>query len=256
MVLRGIAKVLSLVMVFLLIMQPVFAGAASSARIIPTGKVSVLGEADGRELNHFKSEMPLPQGILMACSGNCLIQTQHLQLVAQDQAVFAASDGEQQWDLTVKNGRVDFAIRPEAKPIAFHTPHDVLRIEQAVIPAGGSGAVRGYISVRDKVTEVAVEEGALQVSGANGVQMIQPGHSILLAQAQMTPPQQEKKDKDKPAGYIPPSGSTSGAGAGGGGIGGISTPALVLGGAGLAGIGIGLGFALTSGGDEKPISPK
>ncbi len=178
---KKICEMFVLVLVAVMIGQPLAAFAGSSPRMIPGEKVSIL--ADGKEVNQFRSEMPVPQGTMMACSGSCIIQSQDLQLVARDKAVFALTEERSQWDLTVKTGRVDFAMRSEAKPVSFNTPHDTIRTEQVIVPASSEGLVRGFVSVTDKGTELSVQEGALQVVNQNGSQLVQPGHSILLAQA-------------------------------------------------------------------------
>jgi len=116
---KAICKSLIAILVTLLVFQPVFSWAGLGARVIPQGKVSVL--ADGKELSPIQSEMPLPEESLMLCKGSCLVQTQNIQLVAQDRAVFALTEGKARWDLTVKSGEVDFAMRTGAKPISFHT---------------------------------------------------------------------------------------------------------------------------------------
>lgn len=241
---KKISEFLAIVLVAALVAQPMVAMAGSPNRLVPTGNVSVL--ANGKEVNRFKSEMPLPEGLLMACSGSCLVQTQGLQLVAQDQAVFALTDGEKNYDMTVKSGRVDFAIRAEAKPVAFHTPQDLIRAEQAIVPAGTNGLVRGYVTVSDTGTELNVQEGALQVVSQNGTQTVKPGQPmIILAQAQMNG-EKDKKDK-KAAGAVVAGGGAAGAAAGGGGL---STTAMVIGGVMAAGIAGGVAAAAATTGDE------
>lgn len=229
----------------LFVAQPMLALAASPARLIPAGTVSVL--ENGKEVNRFKSEMPMPQGLTMAVNGKCIIQSQSLQLVAQDEAVFALTEAESRYDLTVKSGRVDFAMRSEAKPVSFHTPHDLIRAERAIVPAGGNGLVRGFITVTKDGTELSVQEGALQVVSSDGTQLIEPGHSIVLAQARMggTTTTKGTETAGKPA-------LTSGTG-----MGTLSSSAMVAGGVGLALVGTGAGFAATSGSDDDktPVSP-
>ncbi len=178
---RKICEMLVLLMVAVMIGHPMAAFAGSSPRLIPNGAVSVL--ADGKEVDQFRSEMPMPQGTMMACSGSCIIQSQSLQLVARDKAVFALTEESSRWDLTVKTGRVDFAMRSEAKPVSFNTPHDTIRTKQVIVPASSGGLVRGFVSVTEKGTELSVQEGALQVVDHRGTQLVQPGHSLLLAQA-------------------------------------------------------------------------
>lgn len=229
---KGIPKMCIVALAALLAASPLPVMAGNSVRIIPAGSVRIMD--NGKEVNSFKSEMPMPQGLMMAVNGKCIVQSQSLQLLAQDQAVFSLSEGESRYDLTVKSGRVDFAMRSEAKPVSFHTPHDLIRSEQAVVPAGDKGVVRGFITVSDKGTELSVQEGALQVVSSDGTQWVQPGRSIVLARAGMegNTPMTGAQVPAKPA--LAP-------GAGGGAL---TTTSMVAGGAAaLAILGAGAGFA-------------
>ena len=176
-----LVSILAMVLVF----QPVFSWAGPGARVIPQGEVSLL--EDGRAVSQFQSELPLPEGTLMLCSGSCLVQTQNLQLVALDQAVFALAEGKDRWDLTVKSGQIDFAIRSDAKPVSFHTPHDTIQAEGSIVPASGSATVKGSIKVSETESVLSIQEGAMQVMSPGGTVLVQPGKVIRLAQAQMTP---------------------------------------------------------------------
>ena len=178
---KCISRTMVFILATLLIVQPVFSWAGTGARVIPQGKVSILEE--GKEATQFQSELPLPEGTLMLCNGNCLVQTQSLQLVAQDQAVFALAEGKAQWDLTVKSGQVDFAMRPDGKPISFHTPLDTIQMERAIMPASGTGMVRGSVVVSKTDSNLVVREGTLQVMGPDGTMLVQPGQAIRLVAA-------------------------------------------------------------------------
>ena len=235
---KKFCKSFVVVLAALLVAQPMLAAAASSARIIPTGNVSLL--ADGKEMSQFRSEMPLPQGALMACNGNALVQTQNLQLVAVDKTVFALAESQKQWDLTVKSGQVDFAISAQAKPMAFHTPHDSIQAEQAIVPAGSDGLVRGSLSVAENGTELTIQEGALQVMTSEGQQLVQAGHSVVLAQAKVG-----NAGKVAAAGTAATAAGAGVAAAGGSGI--SSTTALAAGGVVAAGIAAGAIGATSSG---------
>jgi hypothetical protein len=183
---KGLWLVL-IVLVGLVAVQPIPAFAGSSARLIPTGQVSLM--SGDKEVSQFRSEMPLPQGLLMVSSGNCLVQTQGLQLIAHDKAVFGLSEGGDRWNLTVKTGRVDFAMRSEVKPVTFQTPHDLIRTERVIISASSAGLVRGFIVVTENGTELSMEDGALQVVSGKGSELVKPGQSIVLAQHQLGPGQ-------------------------------------------------------------------
>ncbi len=237
-----------LVVAALFIVQPVLTMAASPVRVIPAGKVSVL--SDGKEVSQFKSEMPLPQGSMMACDGKCLVQTQGLQLVARDKAVFALSETQSRWDLAVKTGEIDFAIGVNAKQIAFHTAHDLIQVQEAIIPASSEGLVRGTIVVTESQTRMTVTQGALRVVGHDGEQLVQSGQIFTLAQHELAPKQTTSEQPGKKPGGVIDKGSGN---PGPGGLFGLSregTIGLMVGTAVTLGLGFGLAFALDDDGDE------
>jgi hypothetical protein len=232
-IMKGASKAVIILLAMCLMVQPALSWAAPGARVIPTGKVSLL--SDGKEVNQFQSEMPLPEGALMLCSGSCLVQMPGIQLVAQDKAVFALAEGKERWDLSVKSGQVHFAMRADAKPVSFHTPHDTVQSEPALVPASSTGMVRGSIMVSETESVLAIEEGALQVMSADGTMLVQPGQAIRLAQSQMTPQQskqKEEQDKKKAgaAGAADAAGGGTGAAIGTAGVGAAGAGAILAGG--------------------------
>ncbi|MCG6535624.1 MAG: hypothetical protein L7F78_13240, partial [Syntrophales bacterium LBB04] len=113
--------------------------------------------------------------------------------------------------------------------------------------------------------QLTMLEGALQVTGSQGSQLVQPGHTIVLAQANLPPApeaQDKSSDQDKAGGAVGGAGAegaavggagAEGAAAGGavagGTLGGISTTTMVIGGVvGLAAVGGGVAAAKGHGG--------
>ena len=226
---KTVSKTLIAVMVTLLVVQPMLSWAGQGARVIPEGKVSIL--ADGKEVNQFQSEMPLSEGSVMLCDGRCLVQTQNVQLVAQNQAVFALAEGKAHWDLTVKSGQVDFAMRSDAKPISFHTPLDTIQTERAIVPASNTGMVKGFIKVTEKESVLNIQEGALQVMAPDGTQLVQSGQAIRLAAAGTTT---GTATTEAPLYY-----------------GLTGTQWAIITGVAVVGLGVGLGLALSGGSDDN-----
>lgn len=161
--------------------QPLCAAEQSAVRLIPLQQVTLL--KDGKPAQQFKSEVPLPEGLTLASSGKCLLQTNGLQLMAYDKTVFAVQQADRQWDLSLKTGRIDFTLRADTKPIAFRTPHKLLQTQPALVPASTDGLIKGYVKVAADRTEFVVEQGALRVSTSQGTQLLRNGQSIVLAQA-------------------------------------------------------------------------
>jgi hypothetical protein len=233
-----VSRTMITVLAALLVIQPMLSWAGQGARVIPEGKVSLL--ADGKEINQFQSEMPLSEGSMMLCNGRCLVQTPNIQMVAQDQAVFALAEGKTYWDLTVKSGQVDFSMRADAKPISFHTPLDTIQTAQALVPASSTGMVKGSIKVTEKESVLNIQEGALQVMAPDGTQLVQSGQAVRLAAAGTTTGTTTPADTT-PLLY--------------GGL--TATQWAIIGGVVVVGLGVGLGVGLSGGSDDsKPASPK
>ena len=164
-------------------MAPVISVAGPPARLIPMGKVSLL--QDGVATQQIGSEMPLPDGVMMLCKGQCLVRADGLQLVAKNDATFGVSEGPQKWGVTVNSGQIDFALSSNSKLVTFHTPHDVIDIQEAVFAANDKGVVRGTITVTDKDTQFNIVEGTAKVSSENGTKVLKDGAEIRSTQAKM-----------------------------------------------------------------------
>jgi hypothetical protein len=226
--------------------QPILAGSATAARLIPTENGSLV--IDGKEISPFKSEMPLPEGKLITCKGSCLVQARNVQLVPQDQSVFAVAETSGRHNLTVQSGRVDFAIGPESRGLTFNVPGQTLQAEKSVASATDGGVVRGYVSVTEKGAEIVVQEGALQVATAEGSQVIEPNRPLVMAM--------DKNGKVVAAGTAAAGLAAGGAGmAGASGGGGVSAGAAVAGGA-VAAAGVAAGVAASADdGGRRAVSP-
>ncbi|MGV8074286.1 MAG: hypothetical protein AB2L11_07010 [Syntrophobacteraceae bacterium] len=170
-------KFLIVFLVAIIVMQPMITLAGSSARVIPTGKVVLIN--DGKEAGEFNSEMPLPQGKLMSCQGNCLVQADGLQLVAHDKAVLALAGSGKEWDLKVNEGNVEFAIGFQSRQLSLQTPTDAIRVEAAADAA--NGPVRGLISVTKDSTNVTAQEGSLLVAYRDESKVLRAGETMLVA---------------------------------------------------------------------------
>lgn len=212
---RRLAQAIAVMLLALLTTwQPLWAAGRSAVRLIPQEKVTLL--EDGKPTRQFRSEVPLPEGLTLRSSGKCLLQADGLQLMAQDKAVFALNQNERRWDLAIRSGRIDFTLRADARPVAFHTPAGLLETEQALVPASTGGLIKGYVEVQKDRTSLVVEEGALRLRTAQGVQLAQNGQPIILAQF-----------GEIPAGEaIAAAGAATGGGTAGAIAGGASTAAI------------------------------
>ena len=175
-------KLMALVVATLFVGLPTLSTAGKPmVRMIPMGKVSLL--SNGKEVRQFKSEVPLPDGLLMVGEGQCVIQSSGLQLVVQKDAIFALEEQTNHWNLSIKQGRIDFALRADAKPVTFRTPHDVIQTQQATVDANSDGLIKGFVLVTKDETQLGMLEGTLRASGSGGSRIVGAGKGISLAQA-------------------------------------------------------------------------
>lgn len=166
----------------LLLTQPIVVMAGSHLRLIPSGVANITTE--GAEVKQIRSEVPLPQGAMIGCEGNCVIQARDFQLVASDKTTLAVSEEGNGCKMALKSGRVDLAMRAEAGPIMVNFSKDSIKIERLQTPEGTNTAAsvaRGYVVINENGLQVGVEEGELQVSSASGSKLVKAGSSITLA---------------------------------------------------------------------------
>lgn len=155
---------------------------AQSARVIPKGTLSVF--ENGKPVGEFQSELPLPQGASLVCSGECLVQGEKFQLLAHDKAQFSLAKNGKVWVLTVKSGTVEFSMSEDAK-LAFVTPKGKYEVTKA-IPV--KGLVTGRVDVTAAGTEFATAVGVLYLASVDGAQVIKPGADADLANPKGIPP--------------------------------------------------------------------
>jgi hypothetical protein len=159
-----------------LLAQPLFAG--SAPRLVPEGSVKILD--NGVVMNQ---EMPVPAGSLMACSGQCYVEANGLQLLGADKTVFAVEEGAERFTVMVREGSLDFALGADAKPVDFRTPFDTLAAKPYAVQTGTDAVVRGTIQVTEERALLTLTQGSLELTGADGQKLIHAGNTLVLTQA-------------------------------------------------------------------------
>lgn len=152
--------------------------AENSSRLIPFGKVSII--EDGKEATRHHSEVPLPEGATMLCSGSCVVQSRGLQLTVRDKTLFSANETANGWNITVHEGKIDFGLGAAARPVTLHTPQDAVAIHRVGAMGAGASVVRGSAEVSGEGTMLAVARGALNVTAGSGERTLEAGESMFL----------------------------------------------------------------------------
>ncbi len=143
--------------------------AAQSARAIPKGTLSI--SENGMAAGEFQSEVPVPRGASLACSGDCLVQGEKFQLIARDKTRFSLAQDGNEWVLTVTSGTVEFSMSKDAK-LAFVTPNDKYKVKKAITV---NGLAKGRVNVTPAGAEFTTSSGEIHLASADGVRTILPG---------------------------------------------------------------------------------
>jgi hypothetical protein len=162
----------------MLIMQPLLAVAGSSPMLIPTNPVTLL--ATGLVVD---KEIPAPSGMLMACTGECVVEADGLQLIGADKTVFSLEEGSTRYLVTIMDGELDFALRSDAKPLAIKTPfQDPADTNRYLIPASSDEVLRGTLQIDNQKGDaiLAMRKGSLKLVAIDGQKLVHAGNAIFL----------------------------------------------------------------------------
>jgi hypothetical protein len=128
--------------------------AGFAARIVPTGKVSII--KDGKVIGEFSQEAPLPEGALLRCEAKCAIQLDDVYMVAEPDTVFSVSPMADRHDVLVQKGTVYYSLNESSRPLHFDTPAGNASTGDLTMT---EGELRGYVRVVGNETEIGVIGG-------------------------------------------------------------------------------------------------
>jgi hypothetical protein len=181
-------------------------------------------------------------------------------LVAEDGTRFSVNTSGRQTNLFVDAGIIFFKTSAMKRTLAFVTPNGQISVQRIRLNAAFEDqSIKGYLSVGPNRSELGVAEGgAMDVMTDSGLTTVQPGNTVILAQADMdiglpepeTPEAPPAGAEAEPATGAPTTTAATGMA--------TSTKVVlgVVGAAALAGIAIGLGSSGGGGdGDVSPSSP-
>ena len=158
-----------------------FAGALSSGRIIPSGKVTIY--SDNQQVGEYSKEAPLPMQSALTCSGDCAVRMTDLFARIKENTTFSVDETAENRSLYIKDGALFFAMPKLEKPLIITTQSGVVTLQQVLLKAAAQGEniLTGYLKVRSDHTELGViEGGSLIVTTADGQSTIQSGNRLLL----------------------------------------------------------------------------
>lgn len=168
---------------FLCFTAPCFAADPFAGRILPTKKVSFFN--DGKKVGQYTAEAPLPWDTLVKCEGQTAVQMEYMIVVFENGSSFMLSRTGSGDTLDLKTGTAYFTLKTLPEGLAFGTPQAPVVTEMMVLNAAtGDQLLKGYVKAGKSESELGVLEGGrLTVRTADGLQTINSGQRIILAQS-------------------------------------------------------------------------
>ena len=163
--------------VFVVFVSFAFATTGFAARIIPTGNVSII--EDGKVVDQFSQEGPLPEGALLRCEAQCSIKLDDVYMVAEPGTVFSISSTANQHELLVQKGTVYYSATDSTRAIKFSTPAGYATTRNLNVTEDD---LRGYVRVSGNETEIGViGGGSMMLETDSGEVAITSGRQLTMA---------------------------------------------------------------------------
>lgn len=138
----------------------------------------------GELASKLSGQNPIEDGSLLVCDGKCMIKSEGISLIAEDNAQIAVTNEADLFKLYVKEGRVDYIISSNVRKIAFHTPQGTYTVAEVVFNASSQSVVKGSVVVDSEgATEITVTEGRMIFATADGMKTVDANNKIVLAVA-------------------------------------------------------------------------
>jgi hypothetical protein len=175
----GKRKKTLLMKVFVVFVVLAFTTGGFAARIIPTGKVSII--KDGKVIGEFNQETPLPEGSILRCEAKCAVKLDDVYMVAEPDTVFSITSTANRHEVLVQQGTVFYALNKNSRPLQFDTPAGNATTGDLSIT---DGELRGYVRVIGNKTEIGViGGGSMMIDTGSGEMMIASGKNVTMTLA-------------------------------------------------------------------------
>ncbi|MCI5135967.1 MAG: hypothetical protein D3920_13060 [Candidatus Electrothrix sp. AW2] len=208
-----------------------------SAGILAEGNISVY--RGGHLTSTITGKTPVTEEALMVCNDKCMIKSTGVSLVGATGTELAVKNDQEQFNLLVRKGKLDFILNGAVTKMGFYLPDGQYTVADVVFNANTNSPVRGYITVDDSgEAKIGVDEGRMVFNTAEGAKIVDSNNYILLAQSGMGVGAGAAS-----SGYGVGAGAAAGVGAGAG----AGTAAVASGGSMLAGLGAASTGALVAG---------
>ncbi|MCI5148561.1 MAG: hypothetical protein D3916_04075 [Candidatus Electrothrix sp. MAN1_4] len=154
------------------------------AGVLAEGNISVY--KGGQLTNTITGQTPVAEEALMVCNEKCMIKTTGVSLVGATGTELAVKNNEEQFNVLIRKGQLDFILGGAVSKIGFYMPDGQYTVAEAVFNANTSSPVRGYVKVADNgPATIGVYEGRMVFNTAEGAKIVDSNNHILLAQAEV-----------------------------------------------------------------------
>lgn len=172
------------------------AQAVTKGRIMTNGKVTLY--KNGQGVTTYTDQGALDENALISCDGTCMVKMQGISLSAIDQTRFAIKESADALNLFVGSGKIYFIVTDLTRQFVFYSPtgHHI-KTEGFIASANTDSAIKGFVEVKNKATEIGMDTGSMVVQTAEGSQTVNPGQTIVLAMADV--PDDQKGEEEKGA---------------------------------------------------------
>ncbi len=154
-----------------------FSAGAGSARIIPTGTVSII--EDGQVVGQFSQETPLPEGALLRCEDKCAVKLNDTYMMVDAGTEFSITPAADSTGLFVKTGTVYYSINESSNPLQIDTPNGEATTGDLTMT---DDELRGYVRVSGNETEIGViGGGTMMMETASGEMAVTSGNAVTIA---------------------------------------------------------------------------
>jgi hypothetical protein len=156
-----------------------FTTAGFAARIIPTGKVSII--KDGKVIGEFSQEAQLPEGSLLRCEAKCAVKLDDVYMVAEPGTVFSVTSMANRHEVLVQEGTVFYELRRDSRSVHFDTPAGYATTGDLTMT---EDELRGYVRVIGNETEIGViGGGSMMIETGSGEMLITSGKKVTMTLA-------------------------------------------------------------------------
>lgn len=158
---------------------------AAPSGAVAQGNISVF--KGGQLADKLTGQNPIEDEALLICDGKCMIKAPGISLIGSDGAKLAIKQNQEQFNLLVNKGQVDFVITDSISKVAFYTPDGQYTVADIMFNASTNTPVRGYMQVADDgAIEIGVFEGRMVFSTAEGAKTVDSNNRLLLGMANPT----------------------------------------------------------------------